>query len=238
MSRVIHHVEVNHGFDGPSQDRVLVTPTRDALLVVLADGAGGISGGADAAQRVVDTVAERAARSMVARSEWAWRMFLSGVDRDLAAGDVGETTAVALTLSDDGVVGAAVGDSGAWWFADDVAAELTKQQPRKPLLGTGEARPAGFSHARGAGRLVVASDGLFRYAHRDALAEAARRGTVAEALDALVALVRLPSGALQDDLALAVIDVPGGDAPWEERLDVAALPRTGESLGAPQKPKR
>lgn len=63
------------------------------------------------------------------------------------------------------------------------------------------------SCAGGSGRLLLASDGLFRYAPAARIEEVTRVGTAQEAAEALLALVRLPSGGLQDDLGLAVLDI-------------------------------
>ena len=53
--------------------------------------------------------------------------------------------------------------------------------------------------------LVVASDGLWNYAPRAAIAELASGDDLDAAVRALVDLVRLPSGELQDDVAIALV---------------------------------
>jgi hypothetical protein len=50
----------------------------------------------------------------------------------------------------------------------------------------------------------VGSDGLFKYAPIRRVCDAARAGPPAEAARALVGLVRLPRGGLQDDVAVVV----------------------------------
>ena len=51
---------------------------------------------------------------------------------------------------------------------------------------------------------MVASDGLLKYAPRAALARLAGMADLAAAATALVELVRLPTGDLQDDVAVVL----------------------------------
>lgn len=195
---------LNLGFDGPTQDRVHVEAEGDRVLVAVADGVGGMHGGEAAAALVVETLAGRGG----AGSEVAWVQMLRVIDRRLAEGAIGQSTAVVLTVTPLRIVGACVGDSHAWWYpAGAPSAHLSANAPRKPLLGSGDAAPRGFSHEAGTGRLVLASDGLFRYAAAARIEAAVRGGTAREAAEALLALVRLPAGGLQDDLGLAVVDI-------------------------------
>ncbi len=53
--------------------------------------------------------------------------------------------------------------------------------------------------------LVVATDGLFKYASAERIATAVRVGDVSQAAERLVALVRLTSGGLQDDAGIVVV---------------------------------
>lgn len=199
-----NYATLNHGFDGPTQDRVLVQRADARVLAVVADGVGGMRGGEAAAEHVVTTLAGRPGPS----TDAAWRQMLRALDRALDEGDIGQSTAVALTVMPDLVVGACVGDSHAWWYpTDGRAVHLTAASPRKPLLGSGEAAPQGFVCAGGSGRLLLASDGLFRYASAARIEDVARGGAAQEAVEALRALVQLPSGGLQDDLGMAVLDI-------------------------------
>lgn len=54
------------------------------------------------------------------------------------------------------------------------------------------------------GTLLVASDGLLRYARRSDVARIASETDLAIAAHALVDLVRLPSGGLQDDVSIVL----------------------------------
>jgi len=190
MSSFEHVIEI-HGTD----DRAAVF-TRDAgLVVALADGAGGSSGGAVAAQAFIDAVRDA--------DDTDWTALMLRVDDAMVT--TGETTAVVLALDGDAVVGASVGDSGAWWIDDHGIIDLTEKQIRKPLIGTGGSSPFAF-RLRGLerGTLLVASDGLWKYAKADAIARVARTADIGAAAAGLVDLVRLPTGALQDDVAIVL----------------------------------
>jgi hypothetical protein len=191
---------------GAGQDRAIVVPVVDGLVVALADGAGGTSGGATAADAVI-AAATTAAVALVAGSPLG---FLVRLDR--AAGRLGGGQCTAIVAHVDGaggIRGASVGDSAAWLVSDrpgEVAiVELTADQARKPLLGGGARatalRPGGLGQAT----LVIASDGLFAYAARAAIAAIATGPDLAAIGPALVELVRLPSGALPDDVAIVVV---------------------------------
>jgi serine/threonine protein phosphatase PrpC len=192
MSSFEYVIEI-HG----TEDRAAVF-TRDAgLVVALADGAGGSRGGAAAAQAIID-----AARDV---DDTDWTALILRVDDALAATGGGETTAVVLALDGDAVVGASVGDSGAWWIDDAGVIDLTEKQIVKPLIGTGASSPFAF-RLRGLerGTMVVASDGLFKYAKAADIARVARSTDIAAAARGLVDLVRLTSGLLPDDVAIVL----------------------------------
>jgi len=53
--------------------------------------------------------------------------------------------------------------------------------------------------------LLVASDGLLRYARPADIARVARQPDIDLAVTALIELVRLPSGELQDDVAIVLL---------------------------------
>jgi hypothetical protein len=57
--------------------------------------------------------------------------------------------------------------------------------------------------------LLVASDGLLKYAPQAELAKRALDGRVEDAVAALVDAVRLRTGALHDDVAVVLCDVAG-----------------------------
>jgi PPM family protein phosphatase len=183
------------------QDRVAHKVTPDAEIVVLADGAGGIGGGREAAERVVS----HGFGDMAGPEDCAAELSrLDQLVRDDAA--CGETTAVVVVACSGRVFGASVGDSGAWMLTTGAIFDLTQNQRRKPLLGSGSCEPVTFATSFFYDRVLVASDGLLKYAPRDRIHAAAFEPRIDRAADALVAAARLPNGALQDDLALVLLD--------------------------------
>jgi PPM family protein phosphatase len=181
---------------GAGQDRATARESRDGVVIALADGAGGTSNGAAAAQAVIDAI-------VVADDDSDWSSILARVDNapSLAGG---QTTAVVLALTSNGIVGASVGDSGAWIIRGAVIEEITAAQVRKPLMGNGCSPTSIHAGPLGDGTLLVASDGLLKYASQSAIAEIASRADLETAARALVELVRLPNGSLQDDVSLVL----------------------------------
>ena len=196
---------------GPrSMDRAIAIPADGSRLLVVADGAGGFTGSIEAADMAIAFFSERAA-CLVRRPEPStWAAALAELDgRILSEPAAGETTGVVAFVSEGNVVGASVGDSGAWLVADAGIDNLTQGRWRKPLLGSGSARPIPFGPTPFRGRLIVASDGLFKYVKRERIRELALSGHVDEAVSALVQDARLPSGGLHDDLAVILCEQAG-----------------------------
>lgn len=186
-----------------SQDRGEVIELSWGLVIVVADGVGGISGGAEAAETAVRIVREAAASLSGAPEPAGWAGLLARMDRQISADPVaGETTAVVAAVTSDGLAGASVGDSGAWVISAGACLDLTRGQHGKPFLGSGAARPVHFAAGRLDGTLLVASDGLLKYAGRDQIIQAARQDDLQQAAESLVGLVRLGSGGLPDDTAV------------------------------------
>lgn len=181
---------------GRGEDRLSIRRVLHGLTVLVADGAGGCAGGAAAAQRLCVT-------HLGPADDWvAW---LVDQDRDLVP--VGMAAAVVLTVFDDGrIVGASVGDCEAWLVGvkgPDI--ELTQQQCRKPLLGSGQARPIRLDGHLDGRRLVVGTDGLWKYMAHGHLCPLAR-GPLEQVPYTLTRHVRLPNGALQDDVAIVACE--------------------------------
>jgi serine/threonine protein phosphatase PrpC len=175
------------------QDRAAVIEAPHGLVIALADGAGGTGNGELAAQAVIDAVAAAPDRDPHA--------LLAELDR--AA--VGQTTAVILTIAGGEIRGASVGDSGAWLIGAADFDDLTDGQTRKPLVGSGCIPFAIAPRALGGSTLLVASDGLLRCAKPADIARLARGADLAAAATALVDLVRLPTGKLQDDVSIVLV---------------------------------
>ena len=179
---------------GPGQDRVGVWRGDDMLVVVLADGAGGIPGGARAADLAVSGML----RSLPGDPVAALETLDAHIHDDQEAG---ECTAIALSVVGGIIRGASCGDAAAFLDGD----ELTVDQHRKRRLGSGRALPITFE-ASGR-RLLLCSDGLSGYVRGAKLETALAHPRLDTAADALVTAARLPSGGLMDDLALVLVDL-------------------------------
>jgi serine/threonine protein phosphatase PrpC len=188
------------------EDRIAVRQTPTGVIVAVADGAGGVGGGAAAAQTVCDVL--KTVPLEARRSPLDWVAALQKTDRAMmTSAEGGLTTAVLLEINGTFAFGASVGDSGAWMIGPKGIVELTQHQFRKPLVGNGEAYPVPFGPLAIEGRLLVATDGLLKFAPRAELAKRALVGTLEEAIHGLIDSVRLKSGGLQDDVAVALIEL-------------------------------
>ena len=193
-----------------SEDRLAVHHVLGGVVVVVADGAGGIPGGGPAADLVIKIVEDALARPVFnpfASSSWVDLLVKADalVERDRVAG---ETTCVIVALLDDGrIVGVSVGDSGAVVIArDGTTDDLAADQHRKRRLGSGRASPVTFERPQFSGTLVTASDGLFNYARPMVLGRlVVEHEDLDHAAGALVRAVTLPSGDLIDDVALVLV---------------------------------
>jgi PPM family protein phosphatase len=200
MLTVAHRVE--NGERG--EDRVHVEHFGSRTLAVVADGAGGTGGGATAAAMACSFAAQRLRTKSTGTAE-NWARCLYEVDRALIQTG-GQCTAVIVEISEGSVFGASVGDSGARMIHGNAIVDLTENQHRKPLLGSDEAMPMGFGPIELSGRLLIATDGLFKYATESEIALRATRVSVNEAVASLIEGVRLRSGALQDDVGIILIE--------------------------------
>ena len=181
-----------------AEDRAAFFPTSNGAVLVVADGAGGMGGGAATAEALVAAVGS----SLDVQSAQGWATLLEMFD---AGQHLGETTAVVCSIIDDQIVGASVGDSGAWRIdhREPVSiVDLTHAQRRKPLLGSGRAVVVPFAARLGDTTLLLASDGLLKYAPADRIAACLRGTDLDMAAGELLGLVRLRSGALPDDFSV------------------------------------
>lgn len=196
------HVNVAAGAQSSDCGASFVVGER--LVVVLADGAGGTSHGREAATALVELVAHELAHGVAFDDALRIAEVLSTIDLRLTRERRGQTTAVCVSVGPSSIVGASAGDSEAWLVEGRRITVLTAAQSRRPLLGAG-ARVTPFVLDRPlAGTLVLASDGLFSYASESRVLESCAAPSVELVATSLVDSARLPSGSLQDDLALFV----------------------------------
>jgi len=200
-----HATRTEEARPGLGEVRIAEIRMPGRTLFVVADGAGGAAGGADAAEAIC--------RATSAYQDWRmpsdWAGWLGRVDYEMSRSRVGRASAVVIEIWDDGrIVGASVGDCEAWMFAGGAASRsLTAGQARKPLLGEGTARPVGFEARLGRGTLLIATDGLWKCMDRARITKAASIRPLEAACTALVDGARLKNGTLQDDVAIVLAEL-------------------------------
>jgi serine/threonine protein phosphatase PrpC len=184
-----------------NQDRGLIFRNGPRLVLCVADGAGGRSGGAEAAEMAVAFIREHAAEltNYDACAE-VLRKMDAAIAHDPAAG---ETTCALAVVGSDGIFGASVGDSGIWLIPEaGNHLELTRAQQRKPFIGAGAAWPMPFTSLEAKGFLLLATDGLLKYTSAEQIVKTCREHPVEVAANRLIELVRYASGALPDDVTV------------------------------------
>ncbi len=184
-----------------NQDRGCVIQEKDRTVFCVADGAGGVGGGAEAAEKAVEMVRQNTAALDCAQSCLG---LLNKMDveigKDLVAG---ETTCTLTIVTSDEIFGASVGDSGAWFIPEAGAhLDLTLGQQRKPLIGSGAAVPFPFRFVAAGGFLLLATDGLLKYTSAQRIVDKCRQDHSDMAARHLIELVRYKSGALPDDVTI------------------------------------
>lgn len=181
------------------QDRMEILQFGDKTIIVIADGAGGRSGAAQAAEFIIQSVHKNIEKL---NSPNDCLRHLCELDLLITrATDCGETTGIIAVVTQDEIYGANVGDSAAWLFMSDGKEELTRI--RKPYLGTGVAAPHQFARKWCGGTLVAATDGLWKYTNLELIEWTVRKGNPDGLASELANLTRLRSGAFQDDIAIA-----------------------------------
>ena len=189
-----------------NQDRGLVLWDGSRATFCVADGAGGRSGGLEAALMAIHFIRQGAGSL---RSAESCAELLRGIDRAMADDtEAGETTCVLLVVTLKEVFGASVGDSGAWLIPHAGGhVDLTSRQQRKPFIGSGSAWPIPFQLSKPEGLLLLATDGLLKYTSADCIVAICREHRAESASARLVELVRYPSGALPDDVTVILTEL-------------------------------
>ncbi len=184
-----------------NQDRGAVIESSIGLVLVVADGAGGQSGGAAAAIMAVESVRKEANELCDAN---ACVTLLQDIDQAICKDRVaGETTCALTVVTQAAVYGASVGDSGVWIIRESGFKNLTERQAHKPLIGSGSARPSPFEYERTDGdSLLLATDGLLKYTKSERIIAICRNDHGSEVPRRLIKLVLYPSGALPDDVTV------------------------------------
>jgi serine/threonine protein phosphatase PrpC len=187
------------------EDRAAVYERGESRIIAAADGAGGVSHGAEAAEAVIRHVEDFVLQWPKVEDPQTWGDFLAETDLALSlTHGCGITTAIVLAVTPTLLCGASVEDSGAWLVTHDDHYVLTANQRRKPLIGNGCAQPVSFRLARRDGVLIVATDGLCEYVSALSIRRTVGELTLDLACQKLIDLARMPNGTLQDDVGVVV----------------------------------
>jgi PPM family protein phosphatase len=179
-------------------------------LCFVADGQGGQPGGGPAARLACQTALAAAIGSRMEEliDPSAWPGIVRQADAAVADDPVaGFTTLVGLCIYQGRVVGASNGDSAALLVSRGKASELTASQRKNPPVGSGAAMAVPFAAAVSEPwRVLVMTDGVWKYVGWDRVVEVARRATGPAVIAELQRMARLPgSGQFQDDFTVVVI---------------------------------
>lgn len=187
-------------------DRLWATRLGDSLLAVLADGAGGMPGGAEAAQAFVDFTKRQVLEGTVGTTATDMCALLGKADTLIEdSPHAGETTAIIALITGRQLVGASVGDSEAWILRGSDHQALTAGQ-RKKRLGSGRAHPVRFDATlRAEARLLLGSDGLFGFAKPAAIVTAAMHSPLSAAAGRVLTSARMSNGNFGDDVSVVLI---------------------------------
>lgn len=197
-----------------NEDFALVQPhplDPSAWLCFVADGQGGQRGGGRAAQVACETALTTAARFTASQLEnvRCWVGLLRTVDEAVRTdSDAGFTTFVGLCVVQDRVIGISNGDSAALVVSGANATELTAGQPKNPPVGSGMAAGATFAAKLiRPWRLLVMTDGVWKYAGWQKVVDAARMTNSSDAMTELQGAARLVgSGRFQDDFTVVLLE--------------------------------
>ena len=192
---LIESILATENYRDRCEDRVDVINEDNRTVIVVADGAGGVGSGDLAAESVVSFVNSNYKNTHSAND---WVNLLRQIDSQISAG---ESTAVVVDIRPYGIAGASVGDSQAWILNEGIT-DLTCNQIRKPLIGSGQSEPIGFTNLPLDGLLIVATDGLFDYAKRDEIIRLVLQSDFYAISRNCIDLVRLPSGDMWDDVGI------------------------------------
>jgi PPM family protein phosphatase len=221
MIQVFSRSEV--GGHAHNEDALEVRPHPSdptCLLCALADGQGGQAGGARAAQLACRVCIEAASAQQPAilpiRPD-AWETILRQADAAVASDpEAGFTTLIAFCIQKDAICGASNGDSGVYAVsAGWPGAILTGRQHKDPPIGCGGALPVGFTaRLKRPWTVLALSDGVWKYAKWDRVADAASRLTGQVIINMLRKQAGLRgNGRLQDDFSIVVLHADGSSAP-------------------------
>jgi serine/threonine protein phosphatase PrpC len=201
------------GYNHQNEDSVIVSPhpQDDSLLIcALADGQGGQMGGAAASKTAVDCCLKLALAQAPKRlfKSSTWYEIVSGADGSVCENsEAGYTTLIALCVNDAKICGVSCGDSAVLLVEENQSRLLTEQQRKNPPVGSNAAFPIAFSAKfRGDDKLLIMSDGVWKFLGIDTIAEIARAQEDQNLIQALRQLALEQNGdKLPDDFSIILV---------------------------------
>ncbi len=189
-----------------NEDAFLVRelPNAGGWLVALADGQGGRAGGVKAAQLACQILAARFVES------GSLAEAVVAADAAVAADrEAGFTTLVGLCVFGNRVSGVSCGDSAAVAVCEGQAPSvLTSRQFKNPPVGSGGADFVPFEmELASPWRILVMSDGVWKYASWDRVWDCAARLSGEELIAELQGAARMKAtGEFQDDFTIVLLE--------------------------------
>ena len=147
----------------------------------------------------------------------AWSTIFRQADAAVAADPAaGFTTLVAICVCRDRLAGASSGDSAALLLSGGKARELTAGQHKNPPVGSGATLAVPFTSVMTKPwRILVMSDGVWKYVGWDRVAQIAGRARGVSVIAELQEAARLrESRRFQDDFTVVILEAPVDSSPW------------------------
>lgn len=206
-----HFIHSESGHQPINEDAVEVRrhPLNEQIwLGSLADGQGGRSGGAIAAQQAVQESlrAALALQPLQLQTRYYWHCLFKTVDLAVQKHpDAGFSTLVTFGIANQSVSGVSCGDSAALLLTQGQPCLLTENQMKNPPIGSGSAIPTFFSaELSPPWKLLVMSDGVWKFIGWENLTTLVSTQSGHELIQSLQASALQSTNVLADDFSLVL----------------------------------
>lgn len=194
------------GVNQPNQDFAAHFSKDGVDFLILADGVGGQGGGGVAAQYLVDFVSQNVSKNNL-HQPFFLQNLLGAADHMINNhAKAGKTTAIVIAVEDNEVYGSSAGDSEAYILENNCLTSLTDGQDLNGFIGSGHAAPISFKKIFTDGVLILASDGLWKYAQPQNIIKELSSSRQKASSARLADLARMQSGHLNDDISILLYD--------------------------------
>lgn len=187
-------------------DRIKILEKEDYTALLLADGAGGMSGAQEAAEYIIQSLEKQYEGMSKVPHIDTLEPNLRNLDRALQREQyAGNTTCVLIFITEQEVYGVSVGDSRCWLYTDLFQLELTAHQYKQPVLGTGNAVPVAFGPFEKNGTLLIGSDGVFDYLKKSVIDSIIEGDSdLAEKPKLILQATKETNSRLMDDISIVI----------------------------------